>query len=177
MGSKQGNSGAAIIPARQVEATQREVAAFDESRIRVHGRRFIDEQPHLARFLTALTQEVPGRASEFTFYVGCIVWTMFDRAYGRRLPRVSQALLGQAFERLRGDMERFVGSDSRFLERYLRNADFMRQPHVVRFMVDTLLADRPDGIPLGREARGICLVVLLSGIQAMDTALLPPAAS
>jgi hypothetical protein len=177
MGARRSNTGAASIPARQVEATQREVAAFDEGRIRGQGRRFIDEQPHLSRFLTVLTREIPGRASEFTFYLGCIVWTMFDRAYGKRLPRVSQDLLVEAFERLRGDMQRFVGSDSRFLESYLRNAEFMRQPHVVRFMVDTLLADSPDGVGMSREARGICLVVLLSGIQAMDAALLPPEAA
>ena len=165
--------GGAIIPAHEVEETQRQVAAFDDGRIRVQGRRFISRQPHVARFVTSLTEDVPGRASEFSFYVGCIVWTMFDRAYGKRLPQVSQRTLVETFERLRGDMERFVGSESRFLERYLRNADFMRQPHVVRFMVDTLLTRRLDGLELTREARGICLVVLLSGIQAMDAALHP----
>jgi len=165
--------GGAVIPAHEVEETQRQVAAFDDGRIRVQGRRFIARQPHVARFVTSLTQEVPGRASEFAFYVGCIVWTMFDRTYGRRLPQVSQRSLVATFERLRTDMERFVGSESRFLERYLRNADFMRQPYVVRFMVDKLLTRRLDGLELTREARGICLVVLLASIQAMDAALHP----
>src|SRR5262245_24926182 len=100
MAAKRGRVGPAVIPAGDVEATQREVASFDEARIRVHGRRFMEEQPHLSRFLTVLTREVPGRASEFTFYVGCVLWTMFDRAYGRRLPQVSQDLLVDTFDLL-----------------------------------------------------------------------------
>ena len=159
------------IAGRQVEETEREVAAFDEERIRRHGRRFMDEQPDLARFLTTLTRDVPGHSAELTFYVGCVLWTMFDRTYGSELPIVPQALLIANFERLRGEMQRFVGADNRFLERYLRHADFMGQPHVVRYMVDTLLEAKRDWMGLSREARGICLVVLLAAVQAMDEAL------
>lgn len=159
------------IHARQVQETQREVASFDEARIRLHGRRFMDEQPDLTRFLTTLTRGLRGPAPEFTFYVGCVLWTMFERAYGPDIPAVPQDALVASFQRLRADMERFVGADNRFLERYLRNAEFMRQPNVVRYMVDVLLEDRPQWSGMGKEARGICLVVLLSAIQAMDEVL------
>ena len=159
------------IPVGLVEEIQREVAGFDKARIRLHGRRFLREQPDLARFLTTLTRGAPGPAVEFSFYVGCIVWKMFDRTYGVRLPSVSHELLVANFARLRGDMERFVGADTRFLERYLRNAEFMRQPHVVQFMVNTLLENRSGWTALSCEARGICLVVLLTAIEAMDEAL------
>ena len=159
------------IPVQQVDDTQRELAAFEPERIRVHGERFMDEQPELARFLTTLTRDAGGPSAELTFYLGCILWTMFDRTYGPRLQRVPMDELVASFENLRGDMQRFVGADNRFLERYLRQAEFMRQPHVVRYVVDFLLADRLEGEGLSRETRGICLVVLLSAVQAMDDSL------
>ncbi|MGD8376787.1 MAG: hypothetical protein PVF68_11650 [Acidobacteriota bacterium] len=160
------------IPMQEVENTRQEVAGFDSDRIRLHGRRFLREQPEMARFLTSLTRDAAGPAVELTFYLGCIAWTMFRRAYGGRLPRISLDLLVENFERLRGDMERFVGSDSRFLESYLRGSEFMRQAHVVRFIVDSLLEEREDWSNLGCVARGICLVVLLSTVEAMDQAVI-----
>ena len=88
MDGREATSGAAEpIPVEQVDDTQRELAGFEPERIRVHGERFMDEQPERARFLTTLTRDAGGPSAELTFYLGCILWTMFDRTYGARLQR------------------------------------------------------------------------------------------
>ena len=171
MGAARASGTTQPIPVHHVEETQREVAGFDSNRIRCHGHRFLREQPDLARFLTALTRGATGPAVELSFFIGCLVWKMFDRTYGGRVPAVSHDLLVSNFERLRGDMERFVGADGRFLERYLRNSEFMRQPHVVRFMVNMLLEDCGEWTGMTCHARGICVMVLLAAIEAMDEAV------
>src|SRR6187549_3232061 len=102
-----------IVPAVAVEATIASFtmldAAGDKQSMNKLARRLGKEQPALLQY-AAKTKEAHGeQVGEAAVFYGTLVWAMFDRHFGKKLPRVLPANLEAAAEIVTGERGKVEG--------------------------------------------------------------------
>lgn len=131
----------------------------------------LGRQPALAAYVMASAGEDHSDAQELANWMLIVLQQAFEQTAGRALPRIKPAAIDRAEAMLEEQMLALEAADPRIQERRL-GVLVERQPHVARYIIDTLLEPDPeDAFELDDDAIGILALVLATCAICLDRAL------
>ncbi|HKA86787.1 MAG TPA: SEC-C metal-binding domain-containing protein [Haliangiales bacterium] len=161
----------AVVPAESISATIDSFTSLDKSGDRVAmndlARRLGKEQPALLQAAARVRAEHGEQVGEAAVFYATLVWAMFDRAFGDRLPR----LLPQNIEDAQKIVDAELGplAEAPFAERVAPGVK-ERQPHLMAKLVELLAEDvKEDAIPEATAA--LIFPPTQVAIEAFDAAV------
>ena len=152
-----------------VEETWRECAGLAPAEARVKMARLGRLQPALLAYVLAASQDLTPPAAELTVYIFFVIARMFYRC-GAKVRRVSPAAISSFESRIEAQVTALQGSHGAFVERAAVVLS-SRQPHVYRYLVETLVEspkDSIDPVTLTPEDQGCIFLILATAITALD---------
>ncbi|HWN70037.1 MAG TPA: SEC-C metal-binding domain-containing protein [Haliangium sp.] len=134
------------------------------------ARRLGKEQPALLRYAAALREQHGERVGEAAVFYGTLVWAMFDRHAGRKLPTLTPENLADAEKVLDEALAKVEDLDARPV--YERHAEplMVAQPHIYAKLAQ-LLEEDVRGEVIDEECVRLILRPTQAAIEAFDAAL------
>jgi hypothetical protein len=160
-----------VIPRQTVDAARRSVSAFSQRQGRETMERASREQPALLAFVLAYTKDLSPGAQGLALVLFTVVWQIFERASGRRVPRIKARTL-EAVEA----SEQWLLKLSRALKPFLARAAVVRssrQPHVFRYITGAIMeapGDPDEPVELTDDEVGTLFFVLEVVVGLLDEA-------
>src|SRR6266571_2676093 len=120
--------------------------AGDQSAMTGLARRLGKEQPALLQFAARIKTSHGDALGEASVFYGTLVWAMFDRAFGKKLPRLLPQNLSDA-QKIVDEELAAAGGDRPVHERVAPGVA-ERQPHLVAKLVELMAEDvKESAIP------------------------------
>ena len=157
------------IPEQLVEETWQEFAGFSPTRIHTESKKFSKNQPNLLAFMMEFTIELDQDVKELAIYMYHVVCRMFDKSSKKRIRRISPEAVIDQYEKNEDLMESLEGAHEKFLER-VAEVQLSRQPHVMKYIVDTLIEapDEEDPVALTKDDIGYLFLLLKTVVDLLD---------
>ena len=161
------------ISANVVEETWREMGGSGIADAKKLAARMTKEQPFIQAYLLALGErDFNPDEARLLFYLGMVVWLVFDRA-GRPKVKVSGAMLDKAEKDNAKMLEYLEGeSGAEFAETVERLLDGCNQVEVLRYVVNALMEEPEEGCEIRDEYVGEMFVDLKTVIDCLDRGVL-----
>jgi hypothetical protein len=162
-----------MIPDEIVQATWKEVAGFRGMQARKEMARLAKRQPDLLPFVVVETEDLSPEAHELAIFLFFVVTRIFEKHCG--VARISTAVILEQFQDNINELERLAAAHDRFVERAAAG-QASRQPHVMRYVVESLMeaGGGPYPVELTAEEIGTLFLVLKTVIDVLDAALKSP---
>ena len=166
-----------MISEELVEATWRESASFSLAAGRREFDRIAKRQPVLLAFVLAESEDLSRDGAELANYLFGVIARMFYAAVPK-LRRISARAIQECADEVETRMTSLVGAHGRFLES-AAIAVSSRQPHVFRYLVETLMEQRDadDPLQLTEDDKGGIFLILAAVINALDEKAVPQGTS
>ena len=134
------------------------------------ARRLSKEQPALLRYAAALREQHGERVGEAAVFYSTLVWAMFDRQAGRKLPTLTQENLEAAEKVVDEALGQVENIDARPV--YERHAESLRaaQPNIYAKLAE-LLEEDVRGEVIDEECVRLIARPTQTAIEAFDAAL------
>ena len=155
-----------MIPEEVVEATWREAASLSDTAARFEMKGLAKRQPALLTFVLAESETLTRDGAELANYLFFVVARMFHDAEPR-IRRISMATITHCVDDVEASVASLEGAHSRFLERAARVVS-STQPHVFRYLVETLMDPGDDSLSLTEDDKGAIFLILSAVIKALD---------
>jgi len=158
-----------IVPNEIVEATWREVGAYDSRRARRDMERVAERQPALLAFVMASTADSREEVKELAVYLYFVIQKMFDTVTDHGLQPVTVDEVERIADQREAALERLAPADERFLERAAR-IESEAQPHVLRYLTEAILEPDDPDLELSEDEQGLLFLVLSTVVELLDRA-------
>lgn len=157
------------IPPHVVESTWRDYAAMGDRKGKRVAERFSQEQPALSAYLLACAEELSAEAGALLFYLGLVVYGMFER-HAVPVPALTLEGLETAKLDVEQKFESLLGVDERILAARVRAGSDLPQPHVLGYLVEALMDPAEMDIPLSDDDKGYIFLSIAAVIVCFDHA-------
>jgi hypothetical protein len=134
------------------------------------ARRLGKEQPALLQFAAQIKNQHGDALGEAAVFYGTLMWAMFDRAHGRRVPRLLPANLTAADEIVKGELAGVDGLADKPVHERVAPGLATRQPAIIGKLQE-LIAEDVKEAALTAEGAAVILGPTLAVIEAFDAAL------
>jgi hypothetical protein len=162
------------VPDEAVTGTIDSFTALDQSGDKESmndlARRLGKEQPALLQFAAQIKNDHGDALGEAAVFYGTLMWAMFDRAHGRRVPRLLPANLGKADEIVKADLAGVDGLADKPVHERMAPGLEVRQPAIVGKLKELIAEDVKESA-LTADGAGVILGPTLAIIEAFDAAL------
>jgi hypothetical protein len=163
-----------VVPASAIDATLAAFSALDESgdkgAMNAMARRLGKEQPALLRYAAEIRAKHGDAFGEAAVFYATLVWAMFDRAYSKRLTRLSPENLGDAEKIVSAELAAVEGiADKPVHERFPPGLS-ERQPALVAKLRELLEEDVRENA-ITAEGAAVILTPTQVVVEAFDAAL------
>ncbi len=163
-----------VISETSVQATIEALTAMDASGDRrtmnKMARRLGKEQPSLLQYAAACREDHGDVVAEAAIFYTTLVWSMFDRQFPRRVPRLIQDNIGDAETIVTEALDNIEGLDARPIHERIDAQLAAQQPHVYSKVCELLEEDVRE-----EAMTATCAEVIFKPIQvvieAFDAAL------
>lgn len=142
----------------------------DHGAMNALAQRLNREQPALLKFAARLKQEQGDASGEAAVFYGTLVWAIFDRAFGRRLPRLILQNLSEAQKVVDEERGAIPDLKDRPVHERVSPGLFERQPHLMAKLQE-LLADDVKENAITVECADAILGPTQVIVEAFDAAL------
>ena len=163
-----------LVPADAVSATIESFTSLDQSGDRRAmndlARRLGKEQPALLQFAAKVKMEHGDALGEAAAVYGTLVWAMYDRQFGKKLPRLLPANLKDARKIVDDDRGAVDSLADKPVHERVAPAVVTRQPHVVAKLQE-LLAEDVKEAALTAEGADVIYGPTQAIVEAFDAAL------
>jgi hypothetical protein len=165
-------SASAVVSAEAVTGTIDSFTSLDKSgdkgAMNELARRLGKEQPALLQFAAKVKLDHGDAVGEAAVFYGTLVWAMFDRAFGKKLPRLLPQNLAEATKLVDGELAA-VGTEKPIHERVAPGV-VERQPHLMGKLQELLAEDvKESAIPA--EGATIIFPPTQAIVEAFDAAV------
>jgi hypothetical protein len=143
-----------------VEETWQEAASFTPAQGRREMTKIAKSQPYLLSFMIEFAEELTQEEKELAIYMFFVVYRMFQKNSGKRIKRISAEETIECYEYNEGLVKSLEGVNEKFFERIAR-IEMSRQPHVIRYVTETLIEAPEDEDPIALTEDGIGVIFLL----------------
>ncbi len=159
-----------IISEEIVEQTSDEVGGFAESLGRKEMRALGERQPELLSFMMQFTQDLDQETKELALYMFFVVSRIFEKASVKKMKKISARKIIKCFETNEALLERLEGIHEKFLDRIATTQILPVQPHVLKYVVDTLYEGPKEGDPveLSEDDTGLLFLLFKTVIDVLD---------
>ena len=165
---------AATIPADAVAATIDAFTALDQSGDRGAmnelARRLGKEQPALLQFAAKVKIDHGDAVGEAAVFYGTLVWAMFERHLGKKLPRLLPLNLTEAKTLVDEERGKVEGLAEKPVHERVAPGVVERQPHVIAKLQELLAEDVKENA-IAAEAADIIFGPTQSIVEAFDAAI------
>jgi hypothetical protein len=162
------------VPDDAVNGTIESFTALDKSgdkdSMNDLARRLGKEQPALLQFAAQIKNDHGDALGEAAVFYGTLMWAMFDRAHGRRVPRLLPANLGKADEIVKAELAGVAGIAELPVHERMAPGLAERQPAMVGKLKELIAEDVKENA-LTADGAGVILGPTLAIIEAFDAAL------
>jgi len=134
------------------------------------ARRLGKEQPALLQFAAATKQEHGEVVGEAAVFYGTLVWAMFERQFGKQLPRLTKTNLDESAEIVAGERAKVEGIDDKPVAERTVPALVERQPHVYAKLSE-LIAEDVREEAMAEETARVIFTPTQAIVEAFDAAL------
>src|SRR5688572_20273593 len=135
----------AVVPAETVQATIDAFTSLDQSGDRGAmnelARRLGKEQPALLQFAARVKVEHGDALGEAAVFYGTLVWAMFERHLGKKLPRLLAANLTDAKQTVDDERGKVEGLDEKPVQDRVAPGVVSRQPHLLAKLQELIAED------------------------------------
>lgn len=149
-----------LISEALVEETWQEAARFTPAQANREMAKVAKSQPYLLSFMMEFAEELAQEEKELAIYMFLVVYRMFQKSFGKKIKRISAEATIKCYEYNEGLMESLEGVHEKFLDRIART-EISRQPHVIRYVTETLMEAPEDEEPVTLTEDGIGVIFLL----------------
>jgi hypothetical protein len=134
------------------------------------ARRLGKEQPALLQYAARIKNDHGDALGEAAVFYGTLMWAMFDRGHGRRVPRLLPANLTKADEIVKAELAGVEGVADKPVHDRIPPSLAERQPAIVTKLQE-LIAEDVKEAALTAEGAAVILAPTLTIIEAFDAAL------
>jgi hypothetical protein len=155
-----------------VEETWQEAASLTPVQGRREMAKIAKSQPYLLSFMMEFAEELTQEEKELAIYMFFVVYRMFQKNSGKRIKRISGEETIECYEYNEGLVQSLEGVNEKFFERIAR-IEMARQPHVIRYVTETLIEapEDEDPIPLTEDGIGVIFLLLKTVVDLLDKAV------
>jgi hypothetical protein len=164
-----------VVPTEAIGGTIDTFTALDQAGDRRSmnelARRLGKDQPALLQFAARIKNEHGDAMGEAAVFYGTLVWAMFDRAFGKRLPRLLPANLTDAKKIV--DEEHAAHKDAwadKPIHERVAPGVAERQPHLMAKLVELIAEDVKENA-LTAEAAAVIFPPTQIIVEAFDAAI------
>jgi hypothetical protein len=130
------------------------------------------DQPALLSFVLVYTKDLSPGAHGLAVLLFTVVWQIFERATGRRVPRIEARAVEKAVEASEQSLRKLERASEGFLAR-AAVVRASRQPHVFQYITEAIMEapdDPNDAIDLTDDEVGTLFFVLSVVVELLDEA-------
>ena len=164
----------AVVPAETVQATIDAFTSLDQSGDRGAmnelARRLGKEQPALLQFAARVKVEHGDALGEAAVFYGTLVWAMFERHLGKKLPRLLPANLTEAKQAIDDQRGKVEGLAEKPVQDRVAPELVTRQPHVLAKLQELIAEDVKENA-LPAEGADVIYGPTQSIVEAFDAAI------
>jgi hypothetical protein len=142
----------------------------DKDSMNALAQRLGKEQPALLQYAAQVRTQHGDAVGEAAVFYGTLMWAMFDRAFGKKVPRLLPANLAAADEVVRGELGKIEGLADKPVHERLAGGLGERQP-VLMGKLGELIAEDVRENALTAEAAAVILNPTQVIVEAFDAAL------
>ena len=144
--------------------------AGDQSAMTGLARRLGKEQPALLSYAAGIKTSHGDARGEASGFYATLVWAMFDRAFGKKLPRLLPQNLTDAQKVIDDELAAIEGLADKPVHERVAPVVAERQPHLVAKLVELLAEDvKESAIPA--EGAAVIFPPTQAVVEAFDAAL------
>ena len=161
----------ALVSAEVVDATIQHFTSLDQSgdknAMTALAQRIGKEQPALLAHAARIKASHGDALGEAAIFYSTLVWSMYDQAFGKKLPRLLPQNLGDAQQIVDGEL---AGTAERPVHERVAPGVRERQPHLVAKLVELMEEDvREKAIP--EDGAGVIFPLSQVVTEAFDAAV------
>ena len=164
----------AIVPADAVQATIDAFTSLDQSGDRGAmnelARRLGKEQPALLQFAAKVKNDHGDALGEAAVFYGTLVWAMFERHLGKRLPRLLPVNLTDAKTAVEEERAKVEGLAEKAVHERVAPGVAERQPHILAKLQE-LIAEDVKEEAMTAEGADVIFGPTQSIVEAFDAAI------
>ncbi len=160
-----------IIEKTVVASTWKEVAALNENTAKQRMVKLGARQTDLLSFVTTAVEELKQDVLELGVYIFYVVYRMFEKSCKTKLKRISSNKIAAAYEKNETLLLTLDGSHND-LYAQIANIEITKQPHVIRYVLDTLFEtdEDPEPITLSDVEIGTLFLILKTVVDVLGNA-------
>lgn len=163
-----------VVSAEAVNATIEHFTQLDQSgdqgAMTSLAHRLGKEQPALLAFAASIRQSHGDALGEASVFYGTLVWAMFDRAFGKKLPRLLPQNLDEAQRIVKGELAAIEGLADRPVHERIAPGVLARQPELLAKLQELMAEDvKESAIPA--EGAAVIFGPTQAIIEAFDAAV------
>jgi hypothetical protein len=163
----------AVVSAEAVEATIAHFTSLDQAgdkgAMTDLARRLGKDQPALLAFAARIKTEHGDALGEAAVFYGTLVWAMFERAFGKRLPRLLPANLSDAQKIVDDELGALADAAERPVHERVAAGVRERQPNLLAKLVELIAEDvKENAIPA--EGAAVIFGPTQAVVEAFDAA-------
>lgn len=163
-----------VVPAEAVSGTIDHFTTLDASgdkrTMNELARRLGKEQPALLQFAARVKKDHGDALGEAAVFYGTLVWAMYDRAFGKKLPRLLPANMTDAQKIVDDDRAAIAGLDEKPVHERVAPAVVARQPHLMAKLAE-LIAEDVKEAALTAEGAAAIYGPTQAVVEAFDAAV------
>ena len=164
----------AVVPAETVQATIDAFTSLDQSGDRGAmndlARRLGKEQPALLQFAAKVKVDHGDALGEAAVFYGTLVWAMFERHLGKKLPRLLPLNLTDARKAVDEERGAIEGLAEKPVHERVAPGVAERQPHIVAKLQELLAEDVKENA-LAAEGADVIFPPTQAIVEAFDAAI------
>jgi SEC-C motif len=163
-----------VVSAEAIDATLQNFSALDESgdkgAMNRMAQRLGKEQPALLRFAAEVRAKHGDTYGEAAVFYATLVWAMFDRAYAKRLTRLTAENMLEADKLVSAEIAAVEGYADKPVHERIPPGIAERQPGIAAKLRELLEEDVRENA-LSAEGAAIILPSTLAAVEAFDASL------
>ncbi|MCK5404719.1 MAG: hypothetical protein KAI75_05790 [Desulfobulbaceae bacterium] len=157
-----------IVSLATVEETWQEVAGFSTVKAHHEMQELNRKQGDFLAYFVELTKTFDKDVSSFAIFLFFSVYRMFERHANKDIPKVSADEVMKFHERNEDFIANLSGVHDRLLDR-IANAQIEGQPHVMKYVVDSLFeAPEKAEVLLSPEETGYLYLLLKTAVDLLS---------
>ena len=156
-----------LISKKIVDETWPEVDQYNMSKMMKEIKRFGEAQPHIMPFIMTFCQDLDQDAKELALYLTYVLFRMVEKGCGKKLPQISPEKVIESYDANEKLFESMEGVDDRLMQRWIRHAGELKQPHLIQYVVEALYEEDED-VELDEEIHGYLFLLLKTVIDAFE---------
>ncbi|HNR12436.1 MAG TPA: hypothetical protein PKM59_03875, partial [Thermodesulfobacteriota bacterium] len=143
-----------------VEETWQEIGGLSPRQGSEEMKKLAEEQPELLAFVVEFADDLSQEAKELAVYMFLVVYTIFRKAHGRKIPKLSARRIMASYDKNEKMVLSLEGAKELFFDRIA--AIETHQPEVMKYVLDTLMeAPEEDEVePLSHDDIGMTYLLL-----------------